>query len=164
MDAIRALRGRYSIRSFTDEPVDRQIIEDLVDCARFAPTAHNLQPCEFIVVTDDAICRQLADLTDHGKFIAEAPVCIAIFSQETKYFIEDGSAATTQLLVAAHALGLGACWVAGDKKPYMDTVRQLLDVPQGYRLISLIALGHPDDPSPQKDKRPLDDLLHWEKW
>ncbi len=164
MDAIRALRERRSIRSFTNEPVERQVIEDLVNCARLAPTARNVQPWEFVVVTDDASRRQLADLTDHGKFIAEAPVCIAIFSQETKYFLEDGSAATTQLLVAAHALGLGACWVAGDKKPYMDTVRRLLDVPQGYRLISLIALGHPDDPSPQKDKRPLNELLHWERW
>jgi len=164
MDAIRALRERRSVRSFTDEAVDRQVIEDLVDCARLAPTARNVQPWEFVVVTDDEYRRRLADLTDHGKFIADAPVCIAIFSRDTKYFLEDGSAATTQLLLAAHALGLGACWVAGDKKPYMDAVRKLLDVPQGYRLISLIALGHPDDPSPQKDKRPLDELIHWGKW
>ena len=115
-------------------------------------------------MTDDAIRRQLADLTDCGKFIAEAPVCIAIFSQETKYYLEDGSAATTQLLVAAHALGLGACWVAGHKKPYVDTVQRMLDVPRGYRLISLIALGHQDKPSLQRDKRPLDELLHWQKW
>jgi len=164
MDAIRTMRERRSVRSFTDEPVDRQVIEDLVDCARLAPTARNVQPWEFVVVTDATRLRHLADLTDHGKFIANAPVCIAVFSRDTKYFLEDGSAATTQLLLAAHALGLGACWVAGDKKPYVDTVRDLLDVPQGYRLISLIALGHPHDPSPKKDKRPLDELIHWGKW
>ena len=164
MDAIRALRERRSIRAFTDKPVDRQIIEDLVDCARLAPTARNVQPWEFVVVTDNASLRGLADLADHGKFIADAPVCIAVFSKETKYFLEDGSAATTQLLVAAHALGLGACWVAGDKKTYMDAVRRLLDVPRGYRLISLIALGHPNDPAPQKDKRPLNAVMHWDRW
>jgi len=164
MDAIRALRERHSVRSFTDKSVDRQVIEDLVDCARLAPTARNVQPWEFVVVTDATRLQQLAEHTDHGKFIADAPVCIAVFSRNTKYFLEDGSAATTQLLLAAHALGLGACWVAGDKKPYVDTVRELLDVPQGYRLISLIAIGHPHDSSPQKDKRPLDELIHWGKW
>jgi len=74
--------------------------------ARLAPTARNVQPWEFVVVTEASKRRQLAALTDHGKFIAEAPVCVAVLSHETKYYIEDCSAATTSILLAAAALGL----------------------------------------------------------
>jgi len=164
VDALRALKERRSVRSFTSEPVAQDVVEELIDCARLAPTARNVQPWEFVAVTDNARCRELADMTDHGKFIADAPVCIAVFCEDTKYFLEDGSAATTVLLLAAHAVGLGSCWVAGDKKPYADQVRRLLDVPDGYRLVALVALGYPDDAAPRKGKRPLSEVIHWENW
>ncbi|MEK7753299.1 MAG: nitroreductase family protein, partial [Acidobacteriota bacterium] len=66
-------------------------------------------------------------------------------------------------LLAAHAHGLGACWIAGDKKPYADAVRKLLGAPDGFNLVSLIALGYPGE-QPVREKRPLDDVLHWEKY
>ena len=165
MDALRALKERRSVRSFTSEPVAQDVVEELIDCARFAPTARNVQPWQFVVVTDGARRRELADMAANGKFIADAPVCIAVFCEDTtKYFLEDGSAATTVLLLAAHAVGLGSCWVAGDKKPYADQVRRLLDVPDGYRLVALVALGYPDDDAPRKGKRPLSEVIHWENW
>jgi nitroreductase len=67
------------------------------------------------------------------------------------------------MLVAAHAHGLGACWVAGDKKSYAPDICKVLGAPAGYRLVSLVALGHPAE-KPEKLKRPLSDLLHWEKY
>jgi len=164
MDALQAIKERYSCRSFTDEPVPENLIEDLVDCARFAPTARNVQPWEFIAVTDAGRLRDIAELTDHGKFIGQAAACIAICSKETKYYLEDGSAATVTLLLAAHAHGLGACWVAGDKKPYAGPVCRLLGVPEGYRLVSLVAVGHPAGRAPSRSKRSTTDILHIDKW
>ena len=163
MDAMECLRTRRSVRSFTDKPVSREYIETVVDAGRLASTAMNLQPWHFVVVTDPEMRRRLADITDHGKFIADAPVCIVVLSEDCKYYLEDGSAATQNILNAAHALGLGACWIAGDKKPYADKIAQTVGAPEGLRLVSLIALGYPSE-IPQPKKKSLEEVIHWERF
>jgi len=163
MNAIEVLTTRRSIRAYTREPVAREIIEDLIDCARLAPTARGVQPWEFVVVTGPALLRKIARLTDFGQFIADAPVCIVVLCEETKYYLEDGSAATENILLAARAHGLGACWVAGDKKPYAGRIAEMIGAPKGYKLISLVPLGHPAE-EPQREKRPLAEVLHWERF
>lgn len=161
MEALRALAARRSIRRFKNQPVSREAILRLIDAARLAPTARNVQPWEFIVVTNPNRLRQLAALTDHGKFIADAPVCIVVCSRDTKYYLEDCSAATTNLLLAATALDLGACWVAGDKKAYASQIVSLCGAPPELKLVSLVAVGYPEEiPSPPK--RTIEDVLHWE--
>jgi nitroreductase len=151
------------VRAYTEEPVARETIEDIVDCGRLAATAINIQPWEFIAITGPAALERVAAATDYGGFIAQAAACIAVFCRETKYYLEDGSAATQNLLLAARAHGLGACWVAGDKKPYAETIREMLGVPAGFKLVSLVPLGRPAE-QPEKEKRPLADVLHWERW
>jgi nitroreductase len=166
MDAFEALTTRRSIRHFTSEPVSRDQIEKIIDAGRMAASACNEQPWEFVVVTDAAVRAQLAELSIHGKFIAESPVCVVVFSKTWDYFLEDCCAATQNLLVAARALGLGTCWVAGDKKPTAPQICALLGAPEGFRLVSLIALGHVDTTSRLRNppKRALDEVLHWEKF
>jgi nitroreductase len=163
MDAIEVLKTRRSVRAFTGEPVPRKIIEDVVDCGRLAATAINIQPWEFVIVTDPGLRRRLAATSDHGKFIADAPVCVVVLCQDTKYYLEDGSAATENILLAARAHGLGACWVAGDKKPYAPEICRLVGAPQNFKLVSLIPIGYPAA-NAEKTKRPLADVLHWEKF
>jgi len=164
MDALEAIRQRRSVRKFCRDLVSRELLEQLVDCGRLAPTAMGKQPWEFVVVTDAETKKQIAGATDYGKFIADAPACIVVFCKGTKYFLEDGCAATENILVAAAALGLGACWVAGDKKSYADKVRRMLGVPEGFRLVSLLPLGYPADRPSRKQKRPLESVLHWERF
>ena len=163
METIEALKTRRSVRVYTRQPPPRQILEDLIDCGRLAATAINIQPWEFVVVTDPEMLRKIAQATDYGRFIVDAPVCVAVLCQDTKYYLEDGSAATQNILVAAHAHGLGACWVAGDKKPYASDICRLIGAPKGYKLVSLIPLGYPAE-TPEKPKRPLSDVLHWETY
>ena len=160
-EAIQNIKSRRSIRKFLSKSVDKKIIEDIIDCARLAPTAINIQPWEFVVITDERMRKELGQVCDYGKFIAQAPVCIVVFCKETKYYLEDGSAATENILLAAHSYGLGSCWVAGDKKPYAEKIRQLLKVPEGYKLVSLIPIGYPAE-QPKPKKRALKDLIHWE--
>jgi len=162
MDALEALRTRRSCRRFARRDVPRDLLQQVVDAGRLAATARNEQPWEFVVVTDEAARREIAGLTDHGPFIADAPVCVAVLAKDTKYYLEDGSAATQNLLLAAHALGLGACWVAGDKKPYADKVVRRVGAPAGMRLVALAAIGWPQGPLPSPAKRALGDVLHWE--
>ena len=163
MDALQALTTRRSVRVYRADPVPRDLIEQVLEAARHAATANNLQPWEFVVVTDRAMRQRLTAATDYGKQIALAPVCVAVFCKECKYYLEDGANASQNLLVAAHALGLGACWVAGDKKPYAEEVRELLGAPPGYRLVSLLTLGYAAE-RPVAQKRPLHEMVHWERF
>lgn len=158
-EVLKVLKERRSIRRYKKEEVPENIVKDIIDCARFAPTARNIQPWKFVVITDSNLKSKIARICDYGKFIAEAPVCVAIFCEDTKYYIEDGSAATTYILLAAKAYGLGSCWVAGDKKPYADEIRQLLNIPDGYKLISLVSIGYPEEPVPTPPKKSLNDVL-----
>jgi nitroreductase len=164
MDTLEAIRERRSVRKFRPDPVERELLQQLVDSGRLAPTAMGKEPWEFVVVTEDETRAAIAATTDYGKFIAEAPACIAVFCKDTKYYLEDGCAATENILLAAAALGLGACWVAGHKKGYADKVRQMLGVPEGYRLASLLPVGYPADRPARKQKRRLEEVLHWEKF
>ena len=163
MDALMALKTRRSVRKYEDRPVPREIIEDIIDCGRLAASANNIQPWEFVVVTEAGLRRKLAGIANYGKFIADAPVCIVILCRDTKYYLEDGSAATQNILLGAWANGLGSCWVAGDKKPYADDICKLVGAPDGYRLISMVAVGYPAE-IPQVSKRPLVDVLHRDKY
>ncbi len=164
MDALEVLEGRRSVRNYSDKPVDKEIIKKIINVARFAPTANNKQPWEFVVVTDSRMKSQIAGITEYGKFIAQAGACIVVYCQDTKYYLEDGSAATQNILLAAHALGIGSCWVAGDKKDYCKEISELLGVPGEYKLVSLIAIGYADRPVPPHSKRSLEEVLHWEKF
>lgn len=163
MQPIELLKTRRSIRAYTPQAVPREIIEDIIDCGRLAPTARNEQPWEFVVVTDKAVRSRIAQAADYGRFIAEAPVCVAVLSRQTKYYLEDGSAATLNILLAAHAHGLGACWVAGDKKPYAAKVVRMVGAPEDYRLISLVSIGYSAE-KPETGKRALREMLHWERF
>ncbi len=163
MDAIECMKTRRSIRAFLDQPIPRAVVEDIIDCGRLAATANNLQPWVFIAVEDPQLRKQIAEVTDWGKFIARAPVCIAVFCLKTKYFLEDGSAATQNILNAARAHGLGSCWVAGHQKQYAGKVRDILNVPDSHVLVSLVALGRAAD-EPRPEKMNLDEILHWDRY
>jgi nitroreductase len=163
MDCIQALKTRRSVRAYTGEPIPREVIEDIIDCGRLAATAVNRQPWEFVVVTDTRMLQAIAEATDYGSFIARAAACVVVLAKDTKYYLEDGCNASHNILVAARAHGLGGCWVAGDKKPYAAGICRLVSAPEGYKLVSLLPLGHPAEHS-EKEKRPLPEVLHWESF
>lgn len=164
MDTFDALALRSSVRAYAPKKIDRGDLEKLVDAGRRAPTARAVEPWEFVVVTDKNVLSELGRIADHGPFIKDSAACIAVFCDNTKYYLEDGSAATENILIAAAAMGLGACWVAGDKKPYAPEVSSLLGVPPEMKLISLIPLGWPAKEQKQLKKRELSSVLHWEKF
>jgi nitroreductase len=138
------IKSRHSVRKFKPDPVGDLVIADALECAAHAPTAMNLQPWLFGVVRNKETLQKIAALTDHGKFIAECPLCFAVFGEKKQtYYLEDCCAATENLILGLQAYGVCSCWVAGDKKPYGEAVRKLLKVPEGYTLVSLVAAGNP---------------------
>lgn len=140
------IKSRHSVRNYKSDPIDDTVIKDAIECARHAPTAMNLQPWLFGVIKNRTMLQKIADLTDYGKFIADAALCFAVFGEKNaKYYLEDCCAATENLIIALQAYGIGSCWVAGDKKAYAEPVRKLLNVPDAYTLVSLVPAGIPAD-------------------
>ena len=160
MNTLDAIRSRCSVREFNDKSISDDLIEKIVDCGRLAPTARKEEPWEFIAITDKKLLKAVAGITDHGKFIENSACAIVVLCRVTKYYLEDGCAATENMLVAASDLGVGSCWVAGDKKAYCQEIMNLLKIPAGYKVVSVIALGYPLKKTNPLEKRPLKDVLH----
>lgn len=152
------IKSRRSVRKFRPTTVPPHVIQDVLDCARLAPTARNAQPWLFGAVTDRDLLRQIAELVPNAPFIADAAVCFAVFGLPGEtYYLEDCSAATMSIIIALQNLGLGSCWVAGDKKPYAGAIRDLLAVPAEYSLVSLVPAGAPAEVGNPPKKR-LDEV------
>jgi nitroreductase len=147
------IKSRHSVRKFKQDLVDDKSINDALECAAHAPTAMNRQPWLFGIIRNRDMLSNIAALTDNGKFIAESAVCFAIFGEKSEtYYLEDCCAATENLILALQAYGISSCWVAGEKKPYCDTMRKMLNVPEKYTLVSLVAAGYPAEISITKKK------------
>jgi len=163
MDGLVMIKTRRSVRKYIKKQIPNDVITQIIDCARLAPSANNKQPWLFVVVKNEELKKQIAEITDYGKFIKEADCCIAVFCEDTKYFLEDGSAATENILLAAWYYGIGSCWVAGDKKFYAEKIRELLNIEKRYKLVSLVSLGYPDEAELKKvqkiKKKSLKDVM-----
>lgn len=164
MEFFEVIKSRKSVRSYSNKSVVRHLINQIVDSGRLAATARNEQPWEFIVTHNRKTLEKIAELCPNGSFARDADFIIAVFSKDTKYYIEDCSAATQNMLLTIEALRLGGCWIAGDKKPYVEDMKQLFGVPQGYKLVSMISAGYPKDPNAPHSKRKLEEVLHWDRW
>ena len=164
MEFFEVVKQRKSVREYSDKKVDKATLGKVIDAGRVAATARNEQPWEFIISSDKEILNKICSMCPNGPFIKDAPHLIAVFSKDTKYYIEDCSAATQNMLLAIEALGLGGCWVAGDKKDYVGEVIKIFNVPKGYKLVSMISVGYPKKPQGPKNKKDLKEVLRWEKW
>jgi nitroreductase len=162
-DTIEVLKSRRSIRNYTQDKVPQNIIEEIIDCARLAPTAMNDQPWDFIAVTKRDLLELIPPMLGHAEFIAKAAFAVLVLSRETCYAVEDCCAATENLLIAAAAYGLGSCWVAGTKQAYGTVVARAFGAPTDHKLVAIVSFGYPAE-EPKIDKRPLADVLHWEKF
>lgn len=175
MDAIEAMTTRRSIRKFTDDPVRPEDLERILTCGRLAPTGVNRQPWRFVVVRDPEMRARVAQATDYGKFIADAPVVVAVVIDEKRAACphEDSAAATCNMLNAAHALGYGGCWIGANgyaplredpsdphNVPYNTSMRvgSVLGVPEGWRVMSVFCIGVPAEEA-QRHKKSLQEIV-----
>ncbi len=161
MDALEAIRTRRSVRRFTGAAIPRADLETIVDAGRLAATGSNLQPWDFVVVTDRAM---IAQLTIAEAWIAQAgAVIVVVMDPGSRWWIEDGAAAIENMLLASTALGYGTCWVEGDMLPHEEHFKALLGIPAEKRILTLLPIGVPAQ-TPRPKKKPLEQVLHWEKY
>ena len=158
------IKSRHSVRKFKPDPLDELVIHDALECAALAPTARNVQPWLFGVIRDKQTLQKIAGLAVNGPFVADCAACFAIFCEKKEmYYLEDGCAATENLILALQAHGVSSCWVAGDKKDYAEGIRVLTNVPDTYSLVSLVAAGMPAEIS-IAPKKSLKKLIFFEKF
>ena len=164
MEFFETIKNRKSVREYSDKAVSKDLIEKIADAGRLAATARNEQPWEFVATSDKNTLKKICDMCPNGPFIKDVSCLIAVFSKDTKYYIEDCSAATQNMLLAIETLGLGGCWIAGDKKDYADVIRKMFNAPDGYKLVSMVTVGYPKKEERPRPKRDLKDVLRWEKY
>ena len=161
MDAIEAIRQRRSVRKYTGDPIPREHLEQIVDAGRLAATGNNRQPWDFIVVTD----REMIDeLKVASRWMEQAGAIVAVvMDPDSRWWVEDGAAAVENMLIASTALGYGSCWLEGYTLPREDEFKKLLGIPDNLRLLTLVPFGVPDE-WPTREKKSLDEVLHWERY
>lgn len=171
MELFEAIRHRRSVRAFTEEEVSEHEIKELLEAARLAPSAGNIQPWSFVVVRDHDTKRRLAEAALNQFFIEKAPVVVIILADLNRskqrygsrganlYCIQDTAAAIQNMLLAAVALGLGACWVGAFQE---DMVSAVIKVPEGFRPVAIVPVGRPAEKPKTSYKRPLEEIVHHE--
>ena len=149
MDAMEAILGRRSIRKYTDKPVSENLLRELLTAAMAAPSAGNQQPWQFIVIDERRILDAITEFHPYAGALKQAPVAIAVCGDIARqkwegFWVQDCSAAIENLLVAAHAKGLGTVWLGvhpvGDRS---SGLRKLLKLPETIIPLAVIALGYP---------------------
>ena len=170
MDVVQTIKSRKSVRSFLDKPVESEKLVNVLEAARLAPSFFNRQEWRFVIVQDVETKKRLVDYAKSPSFIAEAPVVIVacakpdktVTSDSQPYYIIDVTIALDHITLAAIEYGLGSCWSSlfDEKK-----VKEILGIPEDIRVIALMPLGYPTDPSLSEKRRlPLAQLIKFEKW
>jgi len=155
-DVIRIdnLFARRSVRNFTTKAVSDDQIELLLKAGMAAPSASNLKPWYFIAVTDRATLDHLAEVHPYAQMLRQAPLCLCVIGDpgiNERYWVQDCSAATENILLAAVGLGLGAVWLGVHPRPErIDPIRQALRIPPELSPLCLIAVGHPAETPPPR--------------
>jgi nitroreductase len=152
---LELIKKRRSIRRYTREPISDADVAVLLEAAMAAPSADNLQPWEFVVVRDAGLRRQLAETHPWSRMCADAPVVFVVCGHERRsgHWVEDASAATENLLLAAAGLDLGAVWVGVyPQTGNEEHVRRVLSIPRELRVLCLVPVGHPGESKPPHTK------------
>ena len=163
MDLFEAVRSRASVRKLRPVEVPDADLEQILDAGRRAPSGRNEQPTEYIVVKDP---ETLGKLARAQGLIADVGVAIAVVSDpnKSKYWLEDAAAATENMLLAITALGYASVWVEGTLLPKLEEHNKALGLPEKMRLAVLLPIGAAAEPTKQAEKRPLSEILHWERY
>lgn len=169
MSVMDAIRARKSVRGFQEKSVEDEKLNIVLEAARLAPSARNLQEWRFVVVRDPETKKRFSEVSGQAQ-LAEADVVIVACAESDgrvmgvgqKCYPIDVAIALDHLTLAAVALGLGTCWIGGING---QNVKQILGIPDDIHLVGLMCLGYPADPSPvEKSRFPMEKIVKYERW
>lgn len=169
MDVMDAIQQRFSVRKFKEYEIEDEKLEKVIEAARLAPSARNLQEWRFVVVRDPDMRHALSQAANGQQFVAEAPAVIvgcAITSEHVMScglhcFPIDVSIAMAYMTLEAVEQDLGTCWIGAFNS---DKVRDLLGIPDDVIVVGLLPIGYPDAKAPPKNRLSLDEIMMEERW
>ena len=169
MEAFECIMTRRSVRRYNDTPISEETLYKLLEAGANAPSAGNQQPWHFITVTGKEALQTIADNFPYGKMLPHAACAIIIcMNTEAKphpqFAVQDCSAATQNILLAAHALGLGGVWIGTHPmKEREEFLQKFMSIPANFIPLCVISIGYPESTvSPQTRLKP--EMIHKEKW
>jgi len=158
MDALEAIHTRRSIRRYEDRPVPEELVEEVLRAAMMAPSAVNKQPWHFVVIDDRKLLGEIPKINPNAAMAAGAPLAILVcgdlkLEHPSGYWVVDCAAAVENLLLAAHALGLGAVWTGVyPRQQRIDGLKKLFGLPEHVMPHTLVVLGYPAERPPSQDR------------
>jgi nitroreductase len=167
-ETLALLKERRSIRRYKTDPVPDEMLAQVLEGGRWAPSASNRQPWTFVVVRDEVVRRALAEYATYyfvrWAHVGEAPVLIALCGHaknrsQRQFLHEDIGLAGSQIMLQARALGLGTCWLGGIDR---DAMARVLKLPEGLEVIGLLTLGFPAEDPPPTPRKPLSEIVHYD--
>ena len=168
MDVFEAISKRYSCRAYKDTPIEPEKLDKILDAARLAPSAKNLQDWRFVVVTETQTKTKLAAAANNQAFVATAAAVIAGCSTSNHIMrcgqgiaAIDVSIAMEHIALQATELGLATCWIGSF---FPDKVRAVLGINQDVAIIELMTIGYPADEKKTTKRQPIDNIVCYEKW
>lgn len=171
-DAYEVIKTRSSVRSYQNRAVSVAAVDSLLHAAMAAPTAGNKQPWAFVVIRDTVTLKLLGEKLPYARMVAHAPVAIVACGDlskgfsgiESEYWVQDVAAATQNILLAAHAAGLGAVWTGVyPVESRVKDVAELLGLPCHIVPLNVIPVGYPDSQPVPKEKF-KEENIHHERW
>jgi nitroreductase len=170
MDVYEAIRTRKSVRAFLEKDVPEQVISRLLEAVRLAPSASNRQEWRFVVVRDPTTRVRLAEAANRQRFVGQAAVVLACCAETNNHVMPCGqlsypidlAIAIDHITLCAAAEGLGTCWIGAFDE---EKVRAILGIPSRIRVVALLPVGYPVDPTPVEKRRlPLGAIVRYERW
>jgi nitroreductase len=173
-EVLETIKNRRSVLRFDDTQVQDDEVLAILEAGRWAPSWINKQPWSFIVIRDQKTKDQLSEIvpTTFVQGLKEAPLCVAVTvnaDEDPYHHVEDGAAASENMALAAHSLGLNSSWIGvydvkNQKNSAESKVKQILEVPKSYRVISLLPIGHVKYEARKKDRKTLRQIVYQEKF
>jgi nitroreductase len=168
MTVLDVIRKRYSCRAYQDKPIEREKLEQILEAARLAPSAKNLQDWRFVVVTDKQTKRKIAQAANNQTFLQNAGAIIVACSVSNEVMRcgqavgpIDVAIALEHIALQAAELGLATCWIGSF---YPEKIRPIVGMPQNIAIIELMAVGYPADSRKEPRRESLDKIVCYEKW
>jgi nitroreductase len=170
---LEVIRKRRSVRSYLDRPVEKEKIGEILRAAMFAPSANHRRPWEFVVVKDKETKNKLSSATPWASFAAEAPLIIVVCADESisREWLEDASIVGAHIYLETTNQGLGTCWIqvrdstTPDGRNSEEYVRELLRIPDNFRVVALFPVGYPAEKLPPHSDQEFEQTkIHSDSW
>jgi nitroreductase len=163
LETFKAVQTVLAVRKYQEKPVPSETVRRIVQAAHLTGSSMNRQPWHFIVVEDRVVLQQMGELAKTGRYIAQAPLAVAVVVEDSPYAVSDASRAVQSMMLAAWSEGVGSNWVGFFG---LEAVKPLLGIPEGLEIFAVVSFGYPLEAigRGKKNRKPMAEIAHRERF